>query len=261
MPDDINREAIGGNNPPNDIDILRERLAEEAAQLTSRRDELLGSVDRAPLVVVTEEEAGKVADLIKMITACHKNAEIARVARKEPFLASGRAVDGFYKQITDPLEKAKGKVALRLTAYQRAKEAEERRRREEEARLQAEEAERQRQAAAAAAQAMQTSAQLDAAIAAERHAKQVAADAEKARQAAAAKPAELSRTRGDFGAVASLRTEWTGELISRDEIDLEALRPHVNTVEIEKAIRSFVRVGGRQLRGARIYERQISVVS
>lgn len=248
------------NNPPSDIEILRERLAEEAAALTKRRDELLAAVERAPAEVGDDEMAGKVADLIKLITACHKNAESARTARKEPFLESGRAVDGFYKRITEPLEKAKRLVETRLTLFQRKKAEAERQRREAEARRQAEEAERQRAAAAEAARKIETARDLDVAIEAETSAHQAQADASQAQRAAEAKPAELSRSRGDYGAVASLRSEWTGELVSRDDVDLDALRAHINSVEIEKAIRSFVRAGGRELKGANIYERQVSVV-
>jgi hypothetical protein len=252
--------ALGHNSPPDDITILRERLEDEAASLLRRRDELLGSVDRAPLEIGDDDTAGRVADLIKLVMACHKNAEAARVARKEPFLASGRAVDGFYKQITDPLERAKKTVESRLTAYQRRKADEERRRREEEARAQAAEAERQRRDAEAAAAALKSEEDLDAAIIAEEHAAQAAADAVQAQRAAEAKPADLSRSRGTFGSVASLRTFWDFTDLDRAALDLETLRPHLPQDAIEKAVRSFIKAGGRELRGVKIFENTASVV-
>ena len=234
------------NHPPSDIDILRERLEEEATPLARRRDELLASVDRAPLEITDDDLAGRTADLIMLIATCHKAAETQRVGCKEPFLEAGRAVDGFYKKITVPLEKAKRAIEQRLTAYQRKKADEERRRREEDA-------ERQRLAAEEAAKSIATDADLDEAINAE-------ADAKKAETAAEAKPAELSRSRGDLGAVASLRTEWTGEITDRNNLDLLALRAHIPLDALEKAVRSFVRAGGRELKGANIYERTSSVV-
>lgn len=258
--DALPQRGIGGNNPPDDITILRERLAEEAAALTARRDELLGSVGRAPGVVSDEDTCGKMADLTKLITACHKQAETLRVGRKEPFLAAGRAVDGFYKGITEPLEKARREIESRITPYQRAKAEEERRRRDEEARRAEAEALRQRQEAEAAASALTTQADLDTAISAEDAARQAAADAVKATRAAEAKPAELSRSRGEMGAVASLRTEWVGEIGERAALDLDALRPHIPLDALEKAVRAYVRAGGRQLRGASIYERSITQV-
>ena len=257
---DIALATMGDNNPPDDITILRERMEDEAAHLISRRDELIGAVERAPVDIEDDETSGKVADLIKLIMACHKSAEAQRVASKEPFLESGRAVDGFFKRITEPLERAKKQVEHRLTLYQRRKAEEERRRREEEARLQAEEAERQRIAAEQAAADLRTDDDLAAAISAETLSRQAEIDAEKARQAALAKPAELSRSRGELGAVASLRTEWTGEIVSREEIDLSALRPHIPLDALEKAVRAYVRAGGRDLKGAKIYERTVSVV-
>lgn len=246
--------SIGHNEPPDDITILRDRLAEEAKPLLRRRDELLAGVDRAPLEIEDEIVCGKVADLVKLVTACHKAAEGQRIARKEPFLESGRAVDGFFKGITDPLEKARKLLDQRLTAYQRRKAEEERRRREEEARRQREEAERARQEAEARAAALKNEADLRAAIAAEEQAKQAQADAAAAQKAAEAKAAELSRSRGDLGAVASLRTYWDFSDLVRAELDLEALRPHLPQDALEKAVRSFIRAGGRELRGCRIFE-------
>lgn len=261
---------IGHNSPPSDLDVLRERLEDEAGSLLLRRDELLASVGRAPAEVGDEEMAGKFADLIKLVTACHKNAEAARVARKEPFLANGRAVDGFYKGITEPLEKAKKAVEQKLTVYQRKVAEEERRRREAEARAAAEEAERQRKEAAAklatldeiaeTADAATADVALDDAISAAELSKQAMADAERARREAEAKAADLSRTRGTFGSVASLRTYWDVADIDREKLDLEALRPHLSMDALEKASRSFVRAGGRTLRGARIFENTSSVV-
>lgn len=250
----------GHNQPPSEIEILRQKLAEETAALAKRRDDLLAGVARAPLTIEDEETCGKVADLIKLITACHKSAETMRVGRKEPFLEAGRAVDGFFKKITEPLEKAKDSVQKRLTAYQRQKAEEERRRREDEARRAAEEAERQRKAAEEAAKTIETEEHLDAAIGADALARQKTADAIEAQRAADAKAAELSRTRGDYGAVASLRTVWVGEIEDRDALDLDALRPHLSLDAFQKAVNAFVRAGGRSLRGAKIYESQTTQV-
>jgi len=155
---------------------------------------------------------------------------------------------------------AKRRVESALTNYLRRKEQEERQRREAEALRARQEEERQRREAEEAAAKIRDEKSLADAIAAEQAAKVTTADAEKAERAAIAKPAELSRTRGEYGAVSSLRTEWTFADMDRAALDLEALRHHLPTDGIERAIRSFVRAGGRELRGVRIYEQTSAVV-
>lgn len=245
---------IGHNAPPNAIDELRGRLAVEAAPLIKRRDELLTGVERAPVEVGDDDIAGKTGDLVKLLTTCIKAAEVQRIGTKEPFLESGRAVDGFYKKITDPLAGGKALLQGRLDAYLTRKAAEARRRAEEEAKQARLEAERLAiEAAAREAAAKPADALLDQAVAKE-------AEAIAAAQDAAARPAEHSRTRGDYGSVASLRTTWTGEVIDYAALELETLRPHIARDALDAALRSFVRAGGRTLAGAKIYEKSSAVV-
>lgn len=238
----------GHNAPPDDATILRERLAEEAGEITKRRDDLLAALDRLPESCDDDDTAGRLGDFVKQIGACAKAAEAMRVARKEPFLAQGRVVDGFFKVTTDALAKAKAHVEGRLLApYLRRKADAARREQEEAARKAREEAERQ-------AAAARTDADLARAVETE-------AQAIKHEEAAAMKPAEHARTRGDFGAVATLRTEWRAEIVEREKLDLEALRPHFATADLEKALRAAVKAGARSIAGARIYEAHLARVS
>jgi hypothetical protein len=236
-----------------DSTVMREYLEEEIAALVARKAELLGSVGRVPASVSDDMTAGRVADLIKMIAACIKNAEADRVARKEPFLDGGRVIDGVFRGITEPLMRAKTDVERKLTLYQREVAEAERRRREEVAHQEREEAERQRKEAEAAAAAAATEADVDDAISADALAQQREADAVAAQREAEAKPAELSRQRSDYGAVASLRRFWDMDGLDRDKLDLETLRPFLPLDALEKAVRGFVRSGGRELRGVRIF--------
>ena len=246
--------TIGDNMPPHDADPLRDRLVETHADLLKRRDELLAGAERAPTEVGDEDTAGKVADFIKQIAACIKNADTHRVAEKEVYLAGGRTVDGWFKKVSDPLADVKRMIEDRLTAYQRRKADAERKARVEAERVAREEAERAAKAAAEAEAAVKTAPDLQAAIVAEAAAAQAAADAAQAKKAAEAKPAELSRSRGDYGAVASLHTFWDFADLDRATLDLEALRQHIPAAALEQAVRSFVKAGGRELRGARIFE-------
>lgn len=256
----MNAPAPIGHNRPDLAAELRSQLELDNADILKRRDELLASVARMPATIGDDDMAGKFGDQIKLITGCTKAAEDRRTTAKEPYLAAGRAVDGFFKGVSEPLTKAKQGVERTLTAYLRAKAEAERRRREEEERLQREEAERAAREAAERAAAMQKESDLQAALEAEARAQQAAADAAAARKAAEAKPAELSRTRGDYGAVSSLRRVWVGEITSRDELDLELLRPHFSEADLQKALNAYVRAGGRECAGASIYENTNAVV-
>lgn len=252
----------GHNRPPPDLltgDQLRDKLQTENDALLQRRDELLAAGGRIP-PVEDEDTARKVSDFVKQIAACSKAADTARVAAKEPYLAGGRGVDGFFKAISDPLDQLKKLAERKLTDYLRAKEAAERARREAAAREERERAEEARRRAEEEARAARDAQSLQDAIAAEREAALAEADAIKAGQAAEVKAAELSRTRGEFGAVSSLRTYWTFDGLDRASLDLEALRAHLPLTGLETAIRSFIRAGGRDLRGTTIYETTEAIV-
>lgn len=247
------------NQPPDEIAVLRDRLAEENRGLVTRQRELLEAMARVP-ETIDAGTAGRAGDYIKQLTGCVKSLGTARVAAKEPYLAGGRAVDGFFKNLSEPLERSKKTVQGRLNIHLRQVEEEERRRREEEAKRAREEEKRLKQEAEEKVAKVTTEAELDDAVEAEN----AAADAElatlQATADAVANAAELSRTRGDYGSVASLRTVWAGEIVNRDQLDLEALRPHIPLAALEQAVRAFVRAGGRHLKGTKIYESKEAVV-
>lgn len=272
----LDTRGIGDNRPPvrevlaERNDELRAWLEKEGANLTKRRDDLLAATERAPTEITNEEWCHKVEDLIKMIAACAKTAEARRVADKEPVLQAGRLIDGFYHSIGEwplkgsPLAKADKTLRVPLNVYLRKKADTERRAREEAERKAREEAERAATEAAERARALEDEKDLEAAIAAEEVAKQAAADAAKAQKEAEANAAELSRTRSDHGAVASLRTFWDfkhdGDAAFRANLDLGALRSHLSMDALEKAVKSFIRAGGRELSGVEIFENTVAVV-
>jgi hypothetical protein len=165
-------------------------------------------------------------------------------------------VDGFFKTVTDSLDGAKMKAQRPLDSYLKRKAAEEHARRMEEARKLRDEALAQAAAAHALEQAKMSvpaAKVLDQSIITEQQ-------AQKAEQHAAAKPAEMAQSRSASGALASLRTIWVGELADIGTLDLEKLRHHLNPADLQKAINSFVRAGGRELAGAKIYESSQTVV-
>lgn len=255
-------ELLNHNNPPPDLlvgDSLREKLQDENRDLLKRRDELLAAAQRIP-PIDSDDIAGRVSDFVKQLTALNKAAETKRTGAKEPYLEGGRNIDGFFKAITDPVEKIKNIVQISLTKYLRDKADRERHERMEQERLAREAAAKAQREADEQARALANEQQLAAAIEAERAAEVAQADAVKAVQAAEAKPAELSRTRGEYGSVTSLRTEWVFDDLDRATLDLEALRPYLPTDGLEKALRAFIRAGGREIKGARIFETTAAVV-
>jgi DNA polymerase III alpha subunit (gram-positive type) len=177
--------TIGDNNPPDPLVIIGDHLRETHGDLIDRGAQLVGMKDRLPASCDDADTAAKLADAIKQCTAFTKNSDATRVSAKEPHLAAGRVVDGFFKKLSDPVDAVKQAMGALLTAYQRKVADEERRRREEEA----------RQAAARAAEeariAREEKARLDAAKRAEEKAAAEAAQLEreatdKASRAAAA---------------------------------------------------------------------------
>ena len=250
----VETPASLGHNSGAMADSLRGDLTEKHAGVRARAAELLAAAERVPATIDSDDLAGKVGDFIKQLTACTKAADGARIAEKEPHLAAGRVVDGFFRAIIDPLDAAKKNIERRLTAYLREKADAERRERERIAAEERARAEEARRAAAEAERKAQDEAGLQAAIDAEQQRKQAEADAEAARKASEAKAAELSRNRGDYGSVASLRTYWDFADLDRAALDLEALRQHIPTDALEKSVRAFIKAGGRELRGVRIFQ-------
>lgn len=245
------RAVIGGNRPP-----LRDLLAESHGDLLRRAAQLNDALARAPETVTDDETQGKMGDYIKAIGACVRAVDTARETEKRPFLDAGREVDGFFKQFTDSLAKTKAAVERRVTVYLNEKAAAEKRRRAEEER-QARAAADRALAEAQAAEAANRKADADAAL--ERAAIAETA-ATKAEAAVYAKPAEMARTRGEMGSVSTLRTTWEAEITDFAQIPLETIRAFIPRDAIEKAVKGFVRAGGRELAGVRIFEQSTAIV-
>jgi hypothetical protein len=246
--------GIGDNNPPDPVELLRAHLAETHKSLIARRDELLAAFERAPATVESDEDDANFATLCVLLAKLDKSAETTRVAVKDPFLTLERAVDGFFNTILLPIRKAKTLLAARQTIFKRRKADEETARRNAELRRQREEADRRRLEEAAAAQAITDAASLDEAVAAEGRRKIADADVATAQREAQAPAKDLARTRADTGAVSSMTTFWDFANLDRERLDLEPLRAHLPQAALEQAVRSFVRAGGRNLRGVEIFE-------
>jgi hypothetical protein len=233
------RAVMGGNNPPSPIELLIDNLTLANVDLIARRDALVEAVGRVPETIDNDDVAGKVADFIKQISVTAKAAEDSRVEAIKPHLEAQRAVGGFFKKLTEPLDAAKARLNDRLTAHLRRKADAER------ARI----AEEQRQAAIRAEEEAAKNQDafglpaVDEAPAPEPVARET-------------KAADLSRTRGDYGSVTSLRETWEFEITDIKAIPLASLRPFLARDAIEKAIRGYVKAyqDGKPLKGVRVFK-------
>ena len=246
---------VASNNPPSDKSVFVDTLQSRHGALLERSTELLEAAKRVPETVEDAEIAGKLADFFKQLSMHSKAVDKSRTEEKAVYLERGRWVDSFFKEIViQGIPDTINTMKARLTAYQRREAERERRRREEEERARREEAERARQEAEAKAAAAENDDDLDAAVEAEEEAAERQAQAERAERATQAGTADLSRQHSSAGTVASLRTTWKCPAWSRSALDLEALRPYLADADLTKAIRAFIRAGGRDLRGATIEE-------
>jgi len=239
----LNRTEPGlGHNVQSPINTLRAELEQDNIPLLKRRDDLLAASERMPKEVLDDEEAGRVSDQIKQLKACAKDAESRRVGEKAPHMALAHAVDGFFNGIKLPLAEAAETALTILGVYQRQRESEKRN-----ARIKAE----QEATAVAEQKALDITDDVSLEIAVE-----AAVQQQKAHEAAAVNAAELSRTRGDYGSVASLRTTFDFEVLDISKV------PEAYIMVNEKVVRAAIRGknGLRQIDGLRIFSRKDAVV-
>jgi DNA-binding protein H-NS len=242
------------NNPPSDAEILFENLRERNKDLLDRAAKLFEAEGRLPQVS-DDETAGKVTDFIKMVNNCNKLVDGARVTEKEPFLRGGKTVDEFFKIFSTGLTGLAARAKGNLDSFMQRKHLEEQKRLKEEADRKRQEAE------ALAAIAAQTAAvsqelgdiALDNAIQTENAANIIDMQAN-------AKSGLVTPMRSESGASASMRVSWVVEIDSLNDVDLESLRLYLSPDDVLKAARAYVRAGGRDLKGARIYQKTETVV-
>ncbi len=217
--------GLGHNGPPSPLTPteVREYLAENETAVTGRKDKLLAGVARFHEkhgTIDDDDTQAAAGDFVKQMQAHLKIIEEHRVEEKKPFLEGGRAVDTFFKALSDPLTSGLNTVRVKMTAYAKALE---KKQREEAEKAAAEAAERARAAAEELARQQQIEAErlaaeqpapvdpetpaitIDDAIAA-------AQEADRLIRQAQARPADFSRTRGEYGSVSSLREHIEIEL-------------------------------------------------
>lgn len=230
----------GHNHPPSDAAILRDQLGQTHAELSARTDELVAGIARMPPAIDSDDVERKAIEFAKQIAAHEKLCDGTRKTVKAPYAEAVKVVDAFFGGMVDPLKTGRDVVLRKLTVFQTAKAEAERQAREEAARIAAAEA-------AKAAAAVTTEADLAQAIAKEE-------EAAVAVQATEATTADLSRSRGQYGSVASLRSTWDFTIEDVNSVPREFLM--VN----DAAIKAAIKAGRREIPGVKIFQQQKTVV-
>ncbi len=253
---------MSANEPaPPDLEAVRTYLGETHADVVARVNELVEGAGRAPKKILDDETQGKVADLVKLITKCRKNAETVRQSEKAKWDAVAAVPHGYFKAMTDKLDKAKDGLERSIGAFLREKEERARAERIAEQRRAEQAAQKARDEADRKAREAETARQHQAAAKAGLKAETFEARAQEAERDATVKPAELARTRSDdLGSVSTLQAIWSFRDLDRATLNLEALRGHIPMDALEKAVRSYIRAGGRDLAGVMIFEDRKAIV-
>ncbi len=237
------RALMGGNNPPSEIEILKQRLESH-----TKEDELINDLvtRKIPSEILTDEMAGELADFIKSLKTARKSVENIFTAEKAPFFEACKVADAWKNVRWLRIDTCVMDVSKPIIAWNSKKEAEEKARQLELARLAQVEAERLAKEAEAHANAgiNDTAGELlDFAIEKENKAAALTDKSNDVR----------GKSYGSFSS-ASSRKVWVGEIDNAVVLDLEALRKYLDKESIDKAIRAAIKDGVREIKGVKIFE-------
>ena len=250
-----------GTNRPDPAPGITAQLAIDHAALAEKVNVFEARYGELPAAVDTKEDHDQFVDLIAQMRSTAKSIEATRVAEKDPYLRSERAVDGFFQPLIRRLDLKLEALAKDVKHYldrkatdERARRlAEQRAREEEEAALRrAEDARRRKAEAAIREETKARHAAVADALAVQ--AEQAAAACVEAEDAVAEKPAEMARTRAESGTLSTLKQVWQFEVIDWDAVDLDLLRPYIKRDAIEAAIKAAVKMGVREIEGVMVFE-------
>lgn len=251
--------TTGHNNPPPDVTLnpveIRDRLEKQYDALFKKAKDLIGAKARILPKCETEEYATKLTNFVKQSNDTIKLLNKNRLDENKPYKAAGATVDDVFNALGREVEAIKEKARLLLDNFMAEKIKEEQRKRRE-----AEEALRlEAEAQAKAASKLQDAGQERDAAKTMHAANKLADHAEHQATLSTKKTAEVAQVRG-ASANASVRTRWVGEIVAREELDLEKLRPFLSMDALQRAVQMFVDQGNRELKGANIYEKNTTVV-
>lgn len=237
------RAIIGGNNPPSEIEILKQRLESYVKEEKLINDLVSREI---PNEISGDEEAGKLTDHIKSLKNIRATVENIFKTEKAPFFEACKVADSWKNTKWLKIDTCIANVSKPIIAWNSKKEAEEKARQLELARLAKIEAEKLAKEAESHANAgIDDTAE---------NLLNFAIEKETAATALIDKSGEVrGRSHGSFSS-ASSRKVWVGEIEDITQIDLNLLRKYFSKSDIESAINRAVKEGVRELKGVRIFE-------
>ncbi len=131
-----------GHNRPDTIAVLTGELPEANIDLMHRAAELVESCTRMPSKIDDDATSSAMVDQRTLLSSALKEIEARRKRAKQPYLDGGKAVQGFFTSIAEPLVEFVKQIDVLQTLYLRFKADMERKRREEDARVANEAAEK-----------------------------------------------------------------------------------------------------------------------
>jgi len=216
-----------------------ETLAERFKPFAEEIERIAVEANKTPKTVKADDDLDPIGVVVKDAKAMLKRAKAAKATEKEPFLTGGKTVDAFFAVMADRLDLIIASLEDRATIYQRAKAAEERRKAEDAARKAREAEEAARLKADKAAEEGRTAtaarAEAKAGTAADR-----AAEADRRAEASAA---DLSRSRGASGTLASAKTLKKVRIVDLAAVTKSCgpLGPYITSEMIQKAANTWLR--------------------
>lgn len=223
------RAVIGGNNPPS----LREELAERYTLFAEKIDEIIERAEKLPREILSDADDKEATNIGVELVSLERVIDEARKVAVKPHLEAQRETNAFFSGMIDPLTFSVGAITRRIKTWRERKNAEEQARQ----RAIAEEA-RQRQ------------------VEADARAKEAAQAGRYAEHAAHQVAAEANQRRAEDAEAAAAEAEapknWTHRITDRGAVDCAKLAPYFTVDELDKAIRGYIKAGGRQLAGVEI---------
>lgn len=236
-----NLAQIGHNLPPTDAEILQDKLSENSRADIQEMKTLLEA--EIPEKINDEVENKKAEMFVDRVKKLKKTFDGTHKKEKAPYLEMGRVVDSFFKDRIKELDALIDRANAPRTVFLNAKAEAERKRifeAAEKARLEAEALAEQAKAHEDADIKDTADELLGVAIATEQKADRLN------EYAAASKNSKL---------VGGLVVRWVGEIQDMGAVDLEKLRQYFTDEQIQTAVNKYVRDGGRDLAGVKIYQK------
>lgn len=238
------------NNPPSDVEYLKENLELRNINLLVQLTEFEGFTKKIPANFTEQNEADFITDWISKVKKLQSTLEGQRKAEKEPLLRQGQFVDTFFGDHKNRAGVLIDLAMKPLDAYLQKRADTEKREREAEAELLRQEQQRAFEAVQALPAGSQGQAETVQAVEHLVTMTNVAAIAEKIAEAPVI---SMASSKGKFSK-AGLVKKWVGTITSKADLDLNALRPYITDAALETAVNAYVKFGGRTLHGAKIEE-------